>query len=158
MSYVSWPNVASTSYVDARVAKIPNIYLSQLTVQNGGVIATDSSWSSPVITTEFLDHTVSGLVCIELDASYHTTGTGADTIAITILNHDRTGVLFTKTQRWMDGPGGGSRSSVILPLMCVVPRENIVQGFVITIVNSPRTGNEPLTFESPLQIKITQHF
>jgi hypothetical protein len=154
MSYVSWPNVASTSFVESRLPKIKLIQLPQPAELAGG-----ESYVSSLIDTSFLTNTGAGLVCIEVDGFYIKEGTGQDEISIDIVNSTESIILYQKAQFWNNGSGGGTRSSVILPLLCMVTQATIASGFKIRITNAIGGGGAPgdaLSFEGKLQVKITQ--
>ena len=152
MAYVSWPNVASTHYVESM---IPKIKLMQLTVSS--IISENTPYTSPLIDTSFLTSTGTGYVSIEVDAAYVHSGTIESEIRVTILDSTGQNELYKKSQLVS---GAGSRSGIMLPLMCIVTQQSIASGFKIRLTNVPDTS-EPtnhILVESKIQVKITQSF
>jgi hypothetical protein len=158
MSYVSWPDVASIAFVENLINSIPksDVYLQVVPVPQANTIGPGTNaYITPLIVGYTTSLVPQKKVCIKVDGNYTVAGSGSDQISIII--HDFQGqILFEKKQVWNDGPGGGTRSGVLLPLMCVLDYAKVKDGFRVFIQNL--STNDTLTLDTitDIHIKVTQ--
>jgi hypothetical protein len=170
--YKSKLNMAHISWTE--LEKLPNLIdqpdKSQLTLINvqvpnnpfPNIIEKNSTYETFIPYTKLYPNDNNTSLVIHADAYYGVDGHGEDEIEINVQAWDGTQWVtrFDKYQYWNGTTsGGGTRSTVILPLCCHIPRSVILpdnSGNFLKLVIKNRSLDDQIEFGGPIYIQLTE--